>query len=227
MNQYKNRAFIEYIEPKYILRADAAPNDPEYKSQSAVLTALNAQSGWDIVTDGGPIIAVIDTGFASHSDLPGARNGYSAALALVYGNDKKGHGTQVAGVVGALGNNGVGVTGINWGANIMAVKVDDASGTLLTFNVAKGIIWATDNGARIINLSLSSQTHSVTMKNAIDYAHAKGCFITAAAGNEGVSGVSYPARYPNVLAVGSTLNGTSKAASSNYGEGLDVVGVGT
>lgn len=227
LNKYKNSKFIEYAEPNYIAEVEEVPNDTNYKSQSAVLNALNAPNGWSIVNSGSALIAVVDTGVANHTDLPKAQNGYSAVSALVYGNDTKGHGTQVSGVVGAITNNGIGVAGINWKANILPVKVDDAAGVLSIANIAKGIMWAADNGAKIINLSLGSQSDSVTLKNAVDYAYKKGCAIFAASGNEGVSGVSYPARYSNVLAVGSSTNGTSRASISNYGAGLDVVGIGT
>ncbi|MCL1835405.1 MAG: DUF5011 domain-containing protein [Oscillospiraceae bacterium] len=223
LNRYKNSKFIEYVEPNYIMIADEAPNDPGYKTYTAAFTALNAVAGWDIANSGGPIVAVVDSGVAQNPDLPKLLTGYSAVSGLSPNNDKLGHGTGVAGTIGASGNNGLGTVGINWSANILPVKVDDAGGTMSTANVAKGIMWAADNGARIINLSLGSASDSVTMKNAIDYAYNKGCAIFAATGNESASTICYPARYPNVMAVGSTGNGTTRLASSNYGSGMGVV----
>jgi len=114
---------------------------------------------------------------------------------------------------------------MNWKAQILPVKVDDASGGLSVANIAKGIIWAADNKARVINLSLGTSSDSSTLRNAIDYAYNKGCVIVAATGNAGTSNVSYPARYPNVIGAGGTADGKTRAAITNYGTGLDVLAV--
>lgn len=225
LNRLKNNKYVEYVEPNYTYNTEALPNDPNYKTQSASYNAINAPAGWEIASGGGPIIAIVDSGVASHPDLPKPVSSYSAVSGLASTNDRKNHGTGVAGVISMIGDNNIGGAGINWDAQIMAVKTDDANGVLSTGNVAKGIIWAVDNGARVINLSLGSDSDSVTLKNAIDYAYNKGCAIFAAAGNDGKLGVSYPARYPNVMAVGGTSNGTSRASISNYGPDVDVVAV--
>ena len=227
LNRFKNSRFIEYIEPNYLLGYSKAPNDQFYKTLSELLTIINAQAGWDITTGNGvPAVAVVDSGVASHPDLPEPRAGYSVVSSLAYGNDKVNHGTGVASVVGAIGNNGIGAVGINWNANILPVKADDASGNLTVANVAKGIIWAADNGARVINLSIGTTTDSATLKTAIDYAYRKGVAIFAASGNYGKNAVEYPARYDNVMGIGSTVNGIWREPPSNYGIGLDVVAVG-
>ena len=224
LNRFKNNKYIEFVEPNYILKADYIPNDPNYKTQSATLTLLKAQDGWDIIKgDSGTVIAVVDSGVAMHSDLPPLLGGYSAVAGLSPNNDKLGHGTGVAGTIGMVGDNGVGGAGMNWSASILPVKIDDANGVMSTANVAKGIIWAADNGASIINLSLGSTADSITLKNAIDYAYNKGCAIFAASGNDSLTAVCYPARYPNVMAVGATANGTARVSWSNYGPGINVV----
>ena len=228
LNRFKNSKFIEYIEPNYLLDYGYTPNDPNYKTQSIVLSFINAQAGWDITTGyGSPVVAVIDSGFASHEDLPEPYVGYSTASSLAWGNDKANHGTGVAGVLSAIGDNGIGSAGINWNANIMAVKVDDAAGAITVGNLAKAVIWAADNGAKVINLSLGMATDSATLRLAIDYAYQKDIAMFAATGNDGKNAVSYPARYDKVMGVGSSTNGTSKVASSNYGPGVDVVAVGS
>ena len=227
LNRLKNNKYIEYVEPNYIAHIEYIPNDPNYKAQAPVLTLLNAQAGWSILKGtSAPIIAVVDSGVVSHPDLPPLLNGYAAVAGLAPNNDSVGHGTGVAGTVGAIGDNGIGSAGINWNASILPVKVDDANGTLSVANISKGIIWAVDNGAKVINLSLGTTSDSVTFKNAIDYAYNKGCVIIAATGNDGKNAIHYPARYSNVMAVGSTTNGTSRVASSNYGPGINVVGLG-
>lgn len=228
LNRFKNNKYIEYVEPNYIVSMDSIPNDPNYKGMSIVLNLLNAPAGWDIIQGSNlATIAVVDSGVVNHPDLPPLLSGYSAVGGLSPNNDSKGHGTGVAGTLGAVGNNNLGGVGINWNAAILSVKVDDASGTMSVANVAKGIIWAADNGAQIINLSLGTTSDSTTLKNAIDYAYNKGCAIFAATGNDGNSSISYPARYSNVMAVGSTSNGTSRVGSSNYGSGMGVVAYGS
>jgi len=229
LNRYKNNKFIEYVEPNYILNTAFIPNEPTYVFQvEPVANAINAPAGWALTQgEGSPVIAIVDSGVIQHPDLPQLLNGYSAVSSLASTNDRRGHGTQVAGVAGAIGNNGIGGVGINWNASILPVKIDDANNIMSVANVAKGIIWAADNGARVINLSIVTAGESHTLKNAIDYAYDKGIAIFAATGNDGKNAVSYPARYPNVMAVGSTADGRTRASYSNYGPGMGVVGVGT
>ncbi|MCL1810241.1 MAG: S8 family serine peptidase, partial [Clostridiales bacterium] len=229
LNRIKNNKYIVYVEPNYLVECDYIPNDPAYASmQSSCLSLINAPAGWDITKGAGsPVVAIVDSGAITHPDLPNLLNGYSAVSGLSPTNDKVGHGTNVAGTVGAIGDNKVGVVGINWNAKILPVKVDDATGVLTTANVAKGIIWAADNGAKVINLSLGQTTDSATLKSAIDYAYNKGCAIFAATGNNSTNSIHYPARYANVMAVGGTLStGAARASTSNYGTGIDVVAVG-
>ena len=226
LNKYKNSEFIDYVEPNYITTAFYTPNDPNFKNQSLALSFIGAQAGWDIIKGGGPIVAVVDSGVVTgHPDLPPLLSGYAAVAGLSANNDKLGHGTGVAGTIGAIGDNGVGGAGLNWSAKILPVKVDDASGVMSVANVAKGVNWAADNGAKIMNLSLGTASDSVTLKNAIDYAYNKGCALFAATGNESASAICYPARYANVMAVGATGNGTTRLASSNYGPGMGVVAI--
>jgi hypothetical protein len=204
------------------------PNDQYYSTQSSVLTTLKAQAGWDVTKgENSPVIAVVDSGVVSHPDLPAPIQGYSAVSSLTYNNDKVGHGTSVAGVLGAIGDNYIGVSGINMSAKILAVKVDDAAGSLTMANISKGLIWAADNGAKVISMSISTSTDSVTLKNAINYAYNAGCAIFTSSGNDGKNSVNYPARYGNVMGVGATTDGISRVSWSNYGPGLDIVASGT
>ena len=225
LNRLKNNKYIESVELNYNMKLAYVPNDPGYKTyQSNASNALNAPAGWDIMKGSStPIVAVVDTGVAPHPDLPPLVSGYSATAGLSFNNDKISHGTSVAGVIGAIGDNGIGAAGLNWNASIMSVKIDDAAGNLPVANVAKGIIWAADNGAKIINLSLGTTADSPTLKSAVDYAYNRGCAIFAATGNDGNNSVSFPARYSNVMAVGATGNAVSRAPISNYGPGLNIV----
>jgi len=225
INRFKNNKFVEYVEPNYIAQFTLTPNDTYYVNyQSFYDNLINAPAGWDITTgEGGPIIAVVDSGVAAHPDLPALLPGYAAVDGLSPNSDTVGHGTMVAGILGAIGNNKNGVAGLNWNAKIMPIKVDDASGLLSTANIAKGIVWAADHGAKVINMSLGSVSDSITLKSAIDYAYDKGCVLVAATGNDSRDSLAYPARYPNVIAAGATINGVSRYSTSNYGTGMDVV----
>ena len=230
LNRLKNNRFVEFVEPNYTLDFSFEPDDPYYGVLKGVFEAINAPAGWEVTKGiGSSKIAIIDSGVvADHEDLPKKLlSGYSAVTSLAYNNDKVGHGTKVAGVLGAVGNNKKGIPGINWNAQIMPVKVDTLIGTITVANLAKGIIWATDNGAKVINLSLGMATDSATMKSAIDYAYNKGVAIFAATGNASRNAVDYPARYKNVMGVGATTDGKKMADFSNYGTGLDVVAIGS
>ena len=224
LNHFKNNKYIEYVEPNYILDFSFVPDDVYDGTLDEVFTAINAPEGWEITTgENSPAIAIIDSGVASHADLPKPFNEYSSAPSLAANNDKLDHGTGVAGVLGGMGDNVEGVAGINPRANIMSVKVDNADGVITMANVVNGIIWAADNGAKIMNLSYGTTADGVTLKAAIDYAYNKGAALFAMSGNDGKNRLRYPARYDNVMGVGSTKNGKARASSSNYGEGLDIV----
>jgi len=227
LEKYMNDPNIEYAEPNYIVEFNYIPNDSGYKNLGAILTCIGAQEAWDITKGEEVKVAVVDSGVIdNHPDLAGnLLTGYSAVSGLSPNNDNVGHGTAVAGVVGAIGDNKIGTLGINWKAQILPVKVDDGNGGMNIASIAKGIIWAADNGARVINISIGSTSDSGTLKIAINYAYDAGCVITSASGNTGKEGVEYPARYPNVIGVGATDNGTTRGAISNYGEGLDVLAV--
>ncbi|MCL1902428.1 MAG: S8 family serine peptidase [Alphaproteobacteria bacterium] len=221
----KNNPNIEYIEPDEEMEFFAVPNDPNWNSQSSVLNAINAPAGWDISTGAnGPIIAGVDSGVVlGHNDLPQLLPGFSAVPELSPNSDTVGHGTGVAGTIGMTGNNRVGGVGINWNAKIMPVKIDDASGSITVSNGAKGIIWAADNGAGVISCSWGHLLDLATLRNAVNYAYDKNVAIFAATGNDGSNTIAYPARYPNVMAVGGSSNGTTRVASSQYGPGMGVV----
>jgi len=139
--------------------------------------------------------------------------------------DGFGHGTHVAGIVAAASNNGLGIAGLSWGARVMAVKVLDNAGKGWYSDVALGIIYAADNGARIINLSVGGSPESATLCAAAEYAHRKGCLLVAAAGNTG-GRVEYPAACEHVLAVAATGPTDERASFSNTGPEVDVAAPG-
>ena len=130
--------------------------------------------------------------------------------------DNNGHGTHVSGTIAAE-NNGIGVTGIAYNSKIMPVKVLDANGSGSYANIAKGIYYAVDNGANVINLSLGGNSSNDTLKSAIEYASSKNVIVVMAAGNNGDSIPSYPARYAynSGIAVGAVDQNNNLADFSN------------
>jgi subtilisin family serine protease len=139
--------------------------------------------------------------------------------------DDYGHGTHVAGIAAAAANNGTGITGVAPGARIMPIKVLDQFGTGWYSDIAAGIIYAADNGARVINLSLGGTEDSQTLRAAVDYARSRGALVVAATGNKGEP-VLYPAAYEPVLAVAATDQSDQVAYFSNRGPQVDVAAPG-
>lgn len=222
LNRFKANRYIEYVEPNYVGELDLAPTDPLYTSRgSAFSKYINAEAGWDIATSSSVTVGIVDTGYSGSSDLPAA-SGYSVYNKNTSLTDLNGHGTQVAGTLGAVGQNGLKSVGVVWNASILPVKISESS-TVTVANVSQGIRYAADHGARIINLSLSFASDSTTLRGAVDYAYNKGCLLVAATGNDGAGKVSYPAAYSNVLGVGGCSIATERSGLSNYGSGLDVL----
>ncbi len=144
-----------------------------------------------------------------------------------YVNDDIGHGTFVSGIIAAAGN-GQGMVGVARNVRIVAVKVLDCYGAGDSVATARGIVYAAHNGARIINMSLGGVDDSQLVRDAVNEAQANGVLVVAAAGNDGAPSVSFPARFPGVLAVGaaSGADPTKRAPFSNWGPEIGVVAVG-
>jgi serine protease len=142
--------------------------------------------------------------------------------------DEDGHGTHVAGIIGATANNAAGIAGLARGVAILPVRVLDGNGSGWNSDIAKGIVYAADRGAAVINLSLGSTSASATVRDAVAYANSKGSVVVAAAGNSRSSGspTSYPAAFPNVIGVGATDSTNRVASFSNAGSYVDVAAPG-
>lgn len=206
----------------------SVPNDPDYPLQSSYLNAVNAPAAWDRETGSSAVrIAIVDTGVdVAHPDLVGKIAGtYNAVDDSTNVTDDDGHGTFVAGIAAAATDNGVGVAGAGYDTDLLAVKVAESSGIVTTDDEAAGIIWAADHGARIINVSLAGSAPSEVEQDAVSYAQAHGSLVIGAAGNAGGSTPSYPAAYPNVVAVGAT-DGAGRASFSDYGSWVTLAAPG-
>ncbi|MCX6019512.1 MAG: S8 family serine peptidase, partial [Chloroflexi bacterium] len=227
----------------------ATPNDPLYADQWG-LTKIKAATAWNVVTGTpGTVIAIIDSGIdRQHPDLasrlwvnPGEipnngidddNNGY---VDDVHGwnfvaksndvADVNGHGTQVAGVAAAAGNNGEGIAGVCWDCRIMVVKAMQASGVANYSDIAAAVNYAVAKGARVINLSLGGYADSTALRTAIQTA-AGSAVIVAGAGNDSTANRFYPAAYANVLGVAATTSTNTKVGLSNYGDWVSLAAPG-
>ena len=231
------------VEPDSVGSVQFTPNDPFYVSDPSVglgqwgIRKAHVDQAWDIAR-GSPsiIVAVIDTGIdANHPDLagvvlPGATfltspDPTCAAVPAGSTVDDNAHGTHVAGLIAANGNNGIGIAGVAFGVKILPIKALDCQGSGLMSDVASGVIWATDHGARVINISLGSNAGQPTLQDAIRYAIARNTVVVAAAGNCGVASSrcstlnepQYPGAFPEVLAAAATDENDAHASFSNVG----------
>ena len=206
---YSKKGEVEYAEPNYYRSMYSTPDDDYYRYQWN-LPLINVPAAWDVTTGEGVTVAVIDTGinpfgedsFGSFADNRLLR-GYNAILGIPGGIDFDGHGTHVAGTIGQETNNGTGVAGIAYSAYILPVKAMSALlGGGLDSWIIRGIHWAVDRDADIINLSLGYGVFSRALEDAVNYAYENGVTVVAAAGNDGFDEIIYPAAFENSIAVG-------------------------
>ena len=214
---------VEYIEPNYVYSVFKTPDDPKYSKQWN-LRSINVEQAWDETTGEGVTVAVIDTGVSQVPDLKQTEfvEGYDFVNDRSNAGDDNGHGTHVAGTIAQSTNNGYGVAGVAYQAQIMPLKVLAKAGGGTIADIAEAIKFAADNGADVINMSLGGGGASQAMQEAIDYAYNKGVVIIAAAGNANQNSSSYPARYPHVISVSAIDSSGNKAPYSNYGAGVDI-----
>ncbi len=231
----RRRPDIETAEVDRPVRIAFTPNDPYYGSYQWNLPKIRAPQAWDVITGtAGVWIAIVDTGVDyNHPDLASSRLrlGWDFANGDNNPMDDHGHGTHVAGIAGANTNNGQGVAGVCWGCDLLAVKVLDASGGGYASWVADGIRYAADWGVAfgkrtVINLSLGSPYPSSVLADAVAYAQGQGALIVAAAGNDGVNELFYPAAYPGVIGVAATDSSDQRASFSNWGSHVDIAAPG-
>ena len=224
---YSSNARVAYAEPDFVAEAVGSPDDPGFVNQWGMVK-VQAPQAWEVPTGSSSInIAILDTGVdQDHPDLANKlinNINFSDSATL---DDVYGHGTHVAGIAAAITNNGIGVVGLGYDSTIMNVKVLGDTGSGAYSWIASGIIWAADNGAEIINMSLGGSSASSTLEDAINYAWSKGVVIVAAAGNSGSTTPSYPAYYANCIAVAATDANDAMAYFSTYGKWVDVAAPG-
>jgi subtilisin family serine protease len=242
---------VRWLESNHPVRAtQVTPNDNFYLAQQENLRVIGLPEAWTLAQGSSHVpIAIIDTGvdldhpdlqskiWTNSSEIPGNdidddSNGY---IDDVWGwdfvsddfvpQDDHSHGSHVSGVAAATTNNGIGMAGVAWHAPIMPLKVLDNQGLGSVAAVAEAIVYAADNGARIVNLSLGSLEYSQAIAEAVAYALARGCLLVASAGNDG-GVVEYPAALPGVMAVSATDNQDLPWSRSNRGPEVELAAPG-
>ena len=238
---------IEYIEPNYIYTIiqdptdckDAAcldpktPNDPMFP-QLYGIKKIGAPAAWKTTTGSRNIkVAVIDTGIdPTHPDLvENVIPGWDSILGVAGGVDQQGHGTHVAGTIGAVGNNGIGVVGVNWQVTIMSSRFLDENGSGSLDNALTAIDWAVNNGAVALNNSWGGGGFAQSLFDSIKNACDKGVTFVAAAGNDGEDNdknPTYPASYklPCIISVATTDKKDELTYFSNFGKTVSVAAPG-
>lgn len=200
---------VEWAEVDHLRDLMRVPSDQLYRQFQWDMRRIQAEQAWD-VTVGSPevVVAVLDTGIdRTHPDLAGKLvPGYDFLNDDPNPEDDSGHGTHNAGVIAAASDNGTGIAGVAWGARIMPIKVLNANGVGPDSVIARGLVYAADHGARVINMSFGNPVASQMLAQAVRYAYDKGAVLVAAAGNTANqdNAVIYPAAYDRVLAVAAT-----------------------
>jgi len=229
---------VLFAEPDQKVYATAIPNDPEFEHQWAY-TRIQGPDAWGVERgDPDVVVAVIDTGAdLDHEDLLGQldtvndRNFLLAPTDANYtvADDDNGHGTHVTGIVAAATDNSKGVAGTAPLVKVLPLKVLNSSGEGQSSDVIPAIEYAVSQGVDVIYMSLALQygTQSEALHVAIQQATAAGVVVVAASGNNGSTGyVSYPAAYPECIAVGATGVDDARVSYSNAGTALDVMAPG-
>src|SRR5258706_1899074 len=226
----RNNPKIAFVEKNFVAQANFLPNDPNFVNQWH-LPKVSAPAAWDLTTGSSAVtVAVIDSGVdPSHPDLSSKLvSGYNFLGGSTSDtHDVLGHGTAVAGVIGADTNNLNGVAGLGWNTTIMPLVVVSSSNYATYADIASAMNYAADHGAKVINMSIGGTSYSSTLQSAVDYAWSKGLVVVAAAGNNSSSAAFYPASLNNVLAVAATDSNDLLASFSNFGNWISVAAPGT
>lgn len=224
---------IQYAEPNYIVTTQELTNDPGVANNLQwglfkIQAASSGLSAWSVTNRINPIkVAVVDTGIdTNHEDLKVKIVENKNCTDSSTSDDLYGHGTHVAGIIGASANNGIGIAGVGTNAQLMNAKGLGDKGSGYYSWIASCLVWAADHGAKVINLSLGGSSYSNVLYDAVTYAYNKGVLVVAAAGNANSSSPSYPAAFSNVVSVGATDDKDGRASFSNWGSWVQVAAPG-
>jgi hypothetical protein len=208
--------------------AATSPSDP-FASQQWGLTAIGAPQVWQFSQGAGVTVAVVDSGSGPHPDLTSNLEIGRTFFSLIESEGAtdvdldEGHGTHVAGIIGAVADNGIGIAGVAPKVRLLPIHVLNADGSGDSRDVARGVRYATDSGARVINLSLGGPTESSSLTSALQYAADKGVLIVAASGNGYAdSAPKWPAASDLTLAVTSTDINNNVGIFAQRGDYIDI-----
>ncbi|HEV7745767.1 MAG TPA: S8 family serine peptidase [Pyrinomonadaceae bacterium] len=238
---------VEFAEPNFLIRKDqVVTSDPQFADQWALRNIgqgagqfgsdINVAAAWNTTTGSqSTVIAVVDSGIDfTHPDLSdnewtnvthgpeGDAHGWDYITDSGVIKDEQGHGTAIAGIIAAEGNNAVGITGVMWRASLMSLRVLDNTGTGDIGDAVEAIDYAVNNGAQVINLSWGTTGNSQILKDAIERAMRRGVVVVCSAGNNGQdvdTSPYYPASFGlrDLIAVASTDNFDQLITWSDYG----------
>ncbi|HVM53457.1 MAG TPA: S8 family serine peptidase, partial [Acidimicrobiales bacterium] len=230
-------AGTEWVAPDTTYEATREPTDACYRAcpfsldGQPELVAVGAPAAWDVTTGSPDVVVAVLDGVVDtrHADLVGkVRAGptYVTGGCQTATSSQASHATGVAGVVGAITDNGLGIASLGWRTSVLSIAVLDPCGIGTASEVSAGIRHAADTGARVINLSLAGTAHPA-LAEAVAYAQGRGSLVVAAAGNGRSTEPVFPAGYPGVLAVGATArDGSRPSEFSNRGAWVDLVAPG-
>ena len=223
----RRKTKVEAADYNYLREPYFRPSDPRLDDQWG-LTKTRFRGAWNDAKGGGAKVAIVDSGaYAGHPDI----GKILAQKDFVEGNavadDDFGHGTRVAGIAGALTDNGKGVAGGCFRCGLLIAKVTDANGRARDSKIIRGIDWSVDHGAEVVNLSLGGPAESGILRDALNRASRRGAVVVAAAGNEGTRVPRYPAAYSRAIAVSATSADGRLARFSSRGGWVDLAAPGT
>lgn len=248
----------EFVERDYLEKPDSTPNDPSFPAQWSLNNTgqisggtagadIKAVAAWDIIREApNVIVAIIDNGInVTHRDLvpnlwrnPSPTFGDINGAAFINGvrsaniSDETGHGSHVAGIIGAAGNNGFNMAGVAWKVQLMILKNSNASGSSSTSDSALCVDYAIEHGAQVINCSFGGVNYSHTFFAALKAARDAGVIVVTSAGNDGLNNDTsphYPSNYilDNIVSVGNSGPTDVSSVTSDYGGLVDLSAPGT
>lgn len=218
---------VEYIEEDALAFVSARTSPQPAQTLSWGIDRVDAELVWPLGNTADPIrVGIIDTGISlTHPDLQqNIKGGINTIRPGRSANDDNGHGSHVAGIIGAV-NNAIGVVGVAPQVDLYAIKALNSTGSGYLSDIIEGLDWAVANNMQILNMSLGTTSDSQAMHDAIIRAHNAGIVIVAAAGNSG-GAVEYPAKYPEVIAVSATDSNNQIAYFSSRGPEVDLAAPG-
>lgn len=226
-------AGAEYVEPNatFTSQGSGAPLAVGPRAADPLLgqqwfhDAVGSRAGWAATRGAGVRVAVVDSGVGPHAEL-GVVGGRDFTGGDGQWSDHFGHGTHVAGICCARGDNGQGGAGVAPLADVLSARVLDNTGTGALDAIAAGVVWSADQGARVINLSLGGPSGTRSLQEALAYAAGHGALVVCAAGNDGSTRNQYPAAFPDCLSVGASGRGDALAPFSNRAPTVDITAPG-